>query len=64
MEKATHRKLFVGGNWKSNNTFAATKELTDKTLCTMEFNAELVDVIVSPIFLHIPYVLEKVPKTV
>ena len=33
------RKLFVGGNWKCNNTFADTEKLVINTLNKMVFDA-------------------------
>jgi triosephosphate isomerase len=45
------RKRFVGGNWKSNNTLAKSLELVDSVVNKLEFDN--VDVVVSPVSLHI-----------
>lgn len=55
-------KLFIGGNWKSNNTLEATKSLIANTINKLQYNPNnvgtkltlILDVIISPVFLHIP----------
>ena len=58
------RKLFVGGNWKCNNTMEDTRNLVSGVLNNLHFDTNKVDVIVSPVFLHIPYVQTNVNKSV
>ena len=36
------RKLFVGGNWKSNNTLDQTKELVNNVINKLEFDPKVV----------------------
>ena len=50
------RKLFVGGNWKSNGTISSIKDLVFTVLNPAPINFSKVDVIVSPMSLHIPLV--------
>jgi len=57
------RKLFIGGNWKCNNTLAQTKELVENTLNKIKFDQNKVEVVVAPVFLHIPYVLSALNKS-
>jgi triosephosphate isomerase len=50
------RRLFIGGNWKSNNTIAQTKDLVDKVVNKLTFDTKKTEVVVSPIFTQIPLV--------
>lgn len=45
------RRLFVGGNWKCNNTLAQTKDLVNGVLNKLNFDPAKVDVIVAPVSL-------------
>lgn len=38
----THRKYFVGGNWKCNGTLAFVKEMIEGTLNKMEYHHDKV----------------------
>ena len=58
------RRLFVGGNWKSNNTFSQTQDLVKNVYNKLTFSAQKVDVIAAPVFLHLPWVHENVQKSV
>lgn len=58
------RRLFVGGNWKCNNTLAQSKDLVNSVLNKLNFDAAKVDVVVAPVFLHVPWVAEHVQKNV
>lgn len=51
-------KFFVGGNWKSNGTKESVGKLVSG-LNSAQFPSE-VEVIVSPTFLHLPYVVENI----
>lgn len=46
------RRLFIGGNWKSNMTYQGAFELIDSTLSKMEHKPEQIDVVVFPNYLH------------
>ena len=50
------RRLFVGGNWKSNGTLASTKDLVEKVLNPTNINYNSVNVVVAPVALHLNYV--------
>lgn len=50
------RKLFVGGNWKSNGSLTSVRDLVCKILNPAPFNFSKVDVAVSPMSIHIPLV--------
>ena len=54
------RKVFIGGNWKSNNTLTTTQGLVTNIIDKLEFNENkvgnpftILDVIVAPIYLHL-----------
>ncbi|EER00893.1 triose-phosphate isomerase 1, putative [Perkinsus marinus ATCC 50983] len=53
-------KPFVGGNWKSNGTFASIKELA-ASLVTGEatYNKDAVDVVVAPTAIHLSFALDQ-----
>lgn len=50
------RKLFVGGNWKSNGTVASVKDLVFSVLNPAPINFSKVEVVVAPMSVHIPLV--------
>lgn len=58
------RRLFVGGNWKCNNTLSQSKELVNNVLNKLNFDPAKVDVVVAPIALHVPWVHDNVQKNV
>jgi len=72
------RKLFVGGNWKSNNTLSDSKQLVENVINKLEFNdvtlgifpfypliyLPLLDVVVAPVFLHLPFVVGAITNKV
>lgn len=58
------RRLFIGGNWKSNNTLAQTKDLVENTLNKIKFDQNKVEVVVAPVALHIPYVTGALQKSI
>lgn len=53
---APAKKLFVGGNWKCNNTLAESKLLVENVINKLEFDENRVEVIIAPIFVQIPAV--------
>ena len=48
------RRYFVGGNWKSNGRVQQVKDLIVNVINESAFDPSKVDVVVSPIMLHIP----------
>lgn len=50
------RRLFVGGNWKCNNTLAQTKDLVNKVYNKLKFDSNKVEVVCAPVFLHLNWV--------
>ncbi len=58
------RKFLVGGNWKCNNTLAFTKGLIKNVVNKCVFSTDKVQVVVSPIFLHLGEALKTVNKDV
>ena len=54
-------KLFIGGNWKSNNTIQDSVAIVNNTINTLKYNPSkvgnftlILDVVISPVTLHIP----------
>ena len=47
------RKLFVGGNWKSNGNLEFVKTHCESVLNKIQFNKDKVDVVVTPINIHL-----------
>ncbi|KRW98733.1 Triosephosphate isomerase [Pseudocohnilembus persalinus] len=58
------RRLFVGGNWKCNNTYQQTKDIVNNVYNKLTFDTCKVQVIAAPVFLHIPYVKEQLTTPV
>lgn len=53
MEAHKGRKLFVGGNWKSNGTLKFVTEHIETVVNKLDFKADKVEVMVSPLFIHL-----------
>lgn len=51
-------RFFVGGNWKANGTKDSVKALVEGL--NSKPVPEDVDVIIAPIFLHLPYVIDHI----
>lgn len=47
------KKLFVGGNWKCNNTIKESRQILDTIVSKLKFNQEKVDVAIFPTTLHL-----------
>ena len=45
--------MIVGGNWKCNGTLQSIKDLVNNVLNQAEFDSEKMDVVVSPISIHL-----------
>ncbi len=58
MEAKKARKLYVGGNWKSNGNLKFVKEHITNIVNKMSFDPAKVEVMVSPIFIHLPLAKE------
>jgi len=58
------KRLFVGGNWKCNNTLAESKQLVENVLNKLQFDENKVEVVVAPVFLQIPAILGQLNKNV
>ena len=54
MEAKKTRTLYVGGNWKSNGSLKFAKEHIENVINKLEFSPEKVQVMIAPIFIHIP----------
>ena len=48
------RKLFIGGNWKSNNTLSQTKDLVKNTINKILYDPTKLDVLIAPTYIHLP----------
>ena len=55
MEKAPHleRKLFLGGNWKSNGSVVFVKEIINEMVNGLEFDTDLMELVICPTTLHL-----------
>ena len=53
VEATSQRKYIVGGNWKSNGTIEFVRDMCSKTLNTMQYDQEKVQVVITPVALHI-----------
>jgi triosephosphate isomerase len=53
METTATRKLFVGGNWKSNGSTTKIADLIESTYNASTFDVNNIDVVVAPIAIHI-----------
>jgi triosephosphate isomerase (TIM) len=58
------RRFLVGGNWKSNNTHAESEKLVNDVLNKIEFDSARVEVVVAPVFVHIPWVQAHLQKSI
>eukprot|EP01022_Parablepharisma_sp_SALTPOND_P001781 TRINITY_DN1073_c0_g1_i1.p1 TRINITY_DN1073_c0_g1~~TRINITY_DN1073_c0_g1_i1.p1 ORF type:complete len:1028 (-),score=59.38 TRINITY_DN1073_c0_g1_i1:556-3639(-) len=52
MEKI-NRKLFIGGNWKCNGTIKSVQTLVNDTVNKVVFDQKKMEILVSPIFVHL-----------
>ena len=53
VESTTERKYIVGGNWKSNGSVEFVRDMCSKVLNVMEYDKSKVEVVITPIALHI-----------
>jgi triosephosphate isomerase len=49
------RRYLVGGNWKSNGTLDSVRELIETVLNPTEIDYQKVQVVVAPVYVHIPH---------
>lgn len=64
MEAKKARKLYIGGNWKSNGDLKFVKEHIENVINKLEFSADKVEVMISPIFIHLPLAKELTKSSV
>ena len=53
VESTIERKYIVGGNWKSNGSVEFVRDMCAKVLNTMEYDKSKVEVVITPVALHI-----------
>ena len=53
VESTVERKFIVGGNWKSNGSVEFVRDMCSKVLNTMEYDKDKVEVVITPVALHI-----------
>lgn len=58
------KKLFVAGNWKCNPSFLDAQKLVTDVYSRLEFDSNKIDVLITPIALHIPAVLSSLSNGV
>ena len=54
--KNLSRKIFIGGNWKCNNTLADTRSLVSNVINKLSYDSNKIQVLVCPTTLQIPEV--------
>jgi triosephosphate isomerase len=47
------RKLFLGGNWKCNGTTKSAVTLINETVNKIAFNQKKMEILISPVFVHL-----------
>lgn len=47
------RRLFIGGNWKCNGTTKSATTLIKDTVNKIEFNPRKMQILISPVFIHL-----------
>jgi len=58
MEAQKTKKLYVGGNWKSNGDLKFAKEHIENLINKLDFSPDKMEVMISPIFIHLPLAKE------
>ena len=53
VESTSERKFIIGGNWKSNGSVEFVRDMCSKVLNTMEYDKDKVEVVITPVALHI-----------
>lgn len=59
-----NRRLFIGGNWKCNGTLNSGMKLLNETVNKMVFDPKKIEVLISPVFLHLHMVKQILTKQV
>ena len=57
------RKLFIGGNWKCNNTGALSQTLVEDVLKKLQYDSSKLDVVVAPVSLQVLQVKDWLKET-
>ncbi len=47
------RRLFIGGNWKCNGTLTSGEKLVKNTVNKIEFDPSKLEILVSPVYIHL-----------
>ena len=53
LAKFANKKLFLGANWKSNNTKLQTEHLLQAVFNKLKFDPAKLDVVLAPSFVHL-----------
>ena len=53
MAEKISRRLFIGGNWKCNGTMKSCDTLLRETINKIAFNPKKIEILVSPVFIHL-----------
>ena len=54
--RGLERKLFIGGNWKSNGSMKSIESLFNDVLAKLSFKKQHLDVVICPMSIHLDYV--------
>ena len=46
------RKIFIGGNWKCNNTLKQTQDLMNNTINKIIYDTTKMDILIAPTYIH------------
>ena len=58
----SRNRIFIGGNWKSNNTVEQSNSLVQSVVNKLQYNPKNMDVMVAPINLHLQNVQSALSK--
>jgi len=56
--------MFIGGNWKCNNTLKQTRDLIANTINILTYKSNKIEVLIAPTTLHIPETVKKVNSNI
>ena len=59
-----NRRLFIGGNWKCNGTVKSYAPLIKDTVNKIVFNPKKIEVLISPVFIHLLMVKKILTKNI
>ena len=58
------RRLFIGGNWKCNGTVKSATTLINTVVNKIDFDQQKMEVLISPVFVHLTEVKKLLNKKV